>query len=221
MATWGILETIWELFESAVEAFAEAGSMRLAFHLGRGKVQKARRSAGKTIFWSICVSILVSSIFLICMPYIPYWFTNDSTLQSLTKDCLPMIGIGNIYMSFASIAWALVGAQNRYALGTSICAVVTFVLTVPLAAIFTYGFRFSLPALVGSMLIGYTTSGSALSYVLLTSDWEAISRSIVEENEREECDSDDDDDDGDDSISDEIDGTFELKGDESVEIEIV
>ena len=117
--------------------------------------------------------------------------------------------------------------------------VVTFVLTLPLAAICTCGFRFSFPALVGSILIDYTTSGSALSYLLHTSNWGAISRSIIEENEREECDDNDndDDDDNDDSISSEIDGTFELKGfdlndisdhgltsfrgDESVEIEIV
>jgi Na+-driven multidrug efflux pump len=32
VAAWGILEAIWDLFESATEGLSEAGSIRLAFH---------------------------------------------------------------------------------------------------------------------------------------------------------------------------------------------
>jgi len=63
--------------------------------------------------------------------------------------------------------------------------VMSLCVTLPLAAGFCIGFRFSLEALVGAVVIGYSTSGLVLGYILQMSDWEGISKKIKDLNEKE------------------------------------
>lgn len=82
----------------------------------------------------------------------------------------------------------------------------TFCVTLPLAALFCIGMRFTLISLVGAVVIGYSTTGLFLGYLLQMSDWEHISKIICAINESDDMDSssDDDSDDNDDDFEDNI-----------------
>ena len=185
MVTWGIVETIWDLFEAATEGLSEAACIRLAFHLGRGDAEASKLSSSKSLYLSVCLSCITSAVLAVLMPYIPRWFTKDETLQDMIGVLLPFIAIGNVLMVFGMVSWSLIGAQGKYKLATFVSAVMTFCVTLPLAAGFCIGFRFSLEALVGAVVIGYSTTGLVLGYILQMSDWEGISKSIKELNEKE------------------------------------
>ena len=193
MASWGIIEAIWDLFESASEGLGEAGSIRLAFHLGAGNIEEAKRSTWKSLFLSACLAIFMTSVFFICGEDLPTWFTDDETLQDMINSMIPLVGVGNILMVFGMVSWSLVGAQGRYKLATCVSAVMSFCVTLPLAAVFCIGLHFELDALVAAVVIGYSTTGLVLAYILLMSDWELIAKTVREENEESESSSSDSD----------------------------
>lgn len=70
-------------------------------------------------------------------------------------------------------------------MATIVSAIMSFCVTVPLAAIFCVVLKYNLKGLVGAITIGYSTTGMILAYILVTSDWEHISRTIREYNEAE------------------------------------
>jgi hypothetical protein len=102
---------------------------------------------------------------------------------------LPLIGVGNIFMVFGMTSWSLIGAQGRYKVATIISATMTICVTLPLATVFCIGMRYSLISLVGAVVIGYSTTGLFLGYILQMSDWLHISKNICALNEKDECSS--------------------------------
>lgn len=185
VAAWGILEAIWDLFESATEGLSEAGSIRLAFHLGKGNVKQAPISAWKSLFLSSILAVFITAIFFICGDDLPGWFTKDETLQNMLTSMIPLVGMGNILMIFGMVSWSLVGAQGRYKLATTVSAIMSFCVTIPLAAVFCIAYQFTLDGLVAAIVIGYSTTGLVLAYILLRSDWKHISKTIQEYHEEE------------------------------------
>jgi len=183
VAAWGLIESIWALFESATEGLSEAGSMRLAYHLGKGNVEQAPMSAWKSLFMSTIMAIFESIVFLSWGKPLATWFTDDPILQEMMISMVPLVAIGNILMVFGMVSWSLVGAQNRYRLATTVSALMSFFVTLPLAAIFCIAYKFTLEGLVAAVVIGYSTTGLIFAYILLKSDWKQISKAIREENE--------------------------------------
>ncbi len=198
VAAWGIMEAIWDLFEAATEGFSEAGSMRLALHLGKGNIKSSRRSSWKSLFLTTILAIVITTVLFICGEFVAGWFTEDETLQGMINSMLPLVGFGNIFMAFGSVSWALIGAQGRFKLATTISAIVSFLVTIPLAAIFCIVFKFNLEGLVASLVVGYSTTSLCMAYILLTSDWLSISDEIkrcnaIDDDANDDSDSENDD----------------------------
>ena len=189
VATWGILEAIWDLFAAFTEGLGEAGSIRLAFHLGKGNIEMAKLSAWKSLFISMCLALTVSVLLFVLMPYIPGMFTDDETLQDMVHDVLPLIGIGNILMVFGMVSWSLIGAQGRFKLATMVSAVMTFAVTLPLSTVSSIVYHFTLEGLVGAVVVGYSTTGLVLGCILQLSPWDRISKKIQDLNAAENEDS--------------------------------
>ena len=188
VAAWGIMESVWDLFESGIEGLSEAGSIRLAYHLGKGDIKTAKRSTWKTLFFSTIFAILMTTILFICGDSLSTWFTSDPILQRMLNELVPIIGVGNILMVFGMVSWSLIGAQGRYRLATIINTIMSLCVTIPLATLFTVGFRFTLEGLVGAVIAGYSTTGLCLGYILLMTDWENVSKTIQEQNDESSSD---------------------------------
>lgn len=78
--------------------------------------------------------------------------------------------------------WSLIGAQGKYKVATWVSFISQWGVTMPLAAIFVYVFFIDLQGLTSAMTIGYTSCGTALSYLLLSTDWRKQARKIQERN---------------------------------------
>lgn len=89
--------------EGASSGATEAGSIRLATHLGRGSINSAKLCTWKCLFLSTSLGIFETSILFICGNDISTWFTDDKFLQDIMNNMLPVVGIGNILMVFGMV----------------------------------------------------------------------------------------------------------------------
>lgn len=191
VAAWAILGQIWELFECTIEGLGDAAEIRVSYHLGQFKPYKAKLSAYKSLYLGTIKAVLVGGIMFCLLPYIPEFFTVDETLQGMIAECLPLTVIGNLLMTVGILAWYMVGAQGRYKLGTLVMGVMSWGITLPLAAISTYVLHVDLQGLTTAVVLGYVGVGASLLYILLTSDWIALAEKVQKRNAQEEADEQD------------------------------
>jgi len=182
VATWAIFGNIWDCFESSTEGFGDAAEIRVSYHLGKGNPSMAKTSGYKTLVVSCIFATIITCVFFAIGNDLPALFTEDPTLVTMMRDLMPLAGIGNIFMTFGMVSWALVGAQGRYRLATSIVFLGSWVITMPLGAIFCFANKINLKGLTAAVVLGYNFSGTALSCILLTSDWSGISKVLQEQN---------------------------------------
>lgn len=180
VAAWGVLGTLWEAFESVTEGVADGGEIRVSYHLGAGNPRMAKKASYKAILFGVFVGCFFTSMIFILGEDLAVWFTSDVMLQRMIADLLPYLGIGNITMTAGIVAWGLVGAQGRYRLATTVAFISSWLITLPVAAIFTYALNFDLKALTSAVVIGYAVTNTVLVYVLIRSDWVRLSKIVME-----------------------------------------
>lgn len=178
----GIAGVVWDTLETLTEGFGDAGEIRVAFHLGSGMPAKARLASYKTILISVVSATVFTSVVWIIGEDLATLLTPDPTLQRLLIQVLPLMGIGNIALTAGSVSWALVGAQGRYRLATCVAFLSSWCVTLPIAAIFTFALNFNLEGVTASVVAGYSITGTCLLYILIRSDWERLSRIVVDLN---------------------------------------
>jgi MATE family multidrug resistance protein len=195
-ATWAVLGFVWDLFESTTEAFGDAGEVRVSYQLGKGRPQLAKLASYKIMFMGFVMALIMSTIFLSLINVLPAFLTTDQTIQDMLRMVFPLMALGNVTMSVGMVCWALVGAQLRYPLATTINTLCSFGITLPLGAVFTIALNYDLKGLTFSVVVGYIICAMLMSTVLLMSDWENLSEKIrakMLEEGIEESSSDDDD----------------------------
>jgi len=141
----------------------------------------ARWSVYKSLFLCLIVGVCCSGFVFATYEHLPAWLTNDAVLQQLIQDSLPLVGIGNLALTLGSISWTLVGSQGRYRLATTNVLLGSWLVTLPLAAVFSISLNFSLDAQVAAVVVGYMVSGTLNSAALLRSDWKEISKDVMAE----------------------------------------
>jgi Na+-driven multidrug efflux pump len=182
VTVWALLGNVWEIFEASTVGLGDAAEIRTAYHLGKRNPELAKMSSYKSLFLSTIAGVFVTAILFMMGPNLATWFTKDPTLQHMLNDLIPIVGIGNITMTFGMTCWSIVGAQGRYRLATCISMASSWFVTIPLALLFTVGTKIDLQGVVSAVVVGYSTSGMILSYILITSDWKSISDTIYELN---------------------------------------
>lgn len=172
---WALLGVVWNVLEASTEGIGEAAAVRVAYHLGTGNPNKAMLSSYKSCFVAVVQALLVTSVLFMIGKNLATWLTTDVTLQNMVNDVIPLVGLGNIVMSYALICWNLVGAQGRYRLATSVILLSRWLVTVPIAAVFAYALTLDLSGTMAAIVVGFDTASMALAYVLLRSDWKRLS----------------------------------------------
>lgn len=183
MVAWGLLGNIWESLEAITLAIADAAEVRVAVLLGEGKPGAAKKAAYKALFLGIVFSLVITSCLFIAGRSIPTWLTSDVTLQNMIAELVPLFGIGNIVLTMGSMAWTILGAQGRYRLATAIGVAGSWLVTIPLAAIFSIVLRVDLQGQTAAIVIGYMVSGTYQNALLLRSNWPRLSEKVIEDNQ--------------------------------------
>jgi len=192
VTAWSILGTLWDILEEITESMADASEVRVGLLLGQGQPRQAKKSAYKSIFIAFTFALFSTSVLFILGTDIPTWMTTDPTLQNLVAELIPLFGIGNIALTMGTMAWTIVGAQGRYRLATAIGCAGSWLVTIPLAAIFSIAFRINLQGQTAAVVIGYMVSGMVTNAILLRSDWSKLSRKVIEDNKEITNEQDDD-----------------------------
>jgi hypothetical protein len=211
VAAWGIIGYLWSVFESitgtyqlctfassiiylhhflmcslhCLEAFGDAAEVRVGFRMGAGQVAIAKLVGEKSIYFGLVIAIFETGLIFVLAEYLPVWLTPDPTLQRLLFDLIPLIGFGQILMVAGMEAWAVIGAQGRVRLATVIELIVSWLIALPLSAIFVSVFNLNLESLVAALTIAYTIAANVYLYVLIKSDWEGLSAIVVSRNAAE------------------------------------
>jgi MatE len=167
------------------EAVADASEVRCAFLLGSGQPAKAKRSAHKSIYMGVFLSLFLTSIVFMAGDNIATWFTSDPALQHIIVDLIPLFGLGNVTLTVGTICWTLLGSQGRYRLATIVAILASWFVTLPLAALFTFVLEINLQGQTSAVVIGYMVSGSLNAYFLFRSDWTSLSLAVRKANESE------------------------------------
>lgn len=195
LAVWGILGTIWSALEVVTTAIGNAAEVRTSFLLGAGQPANAKISSYKSLYIGLFATIVITSGLFIAGDQIPTWMTSDNTLKYMIADLLPLFGIGNIALSIGSISWTLVGAQGRYRLATLVGFAGSWLVSIPLSALFSMYFHFDLQAQVAAIVMGYMVSGTINTCILMQSDWAYLSRKVIENNTEQGTENSESDDD--------------------------
>ena len=177
-ATWAILGYVWGFFESTTNAIGSASELRVAYHLGNGQPDMAKLSAYKSMLLAAIVTGLSSVLLMSLVDQLPPLMTYDTTIQGMLVQLFPLVALGNVTMSMGMVCWAIVGAQGRYRLSTTIATSCAFFITIPIGATLTIWMRIDLQGLTFAVVVGYTITAMILSLVVLTSDWKALSTTI-------------------------------------------
>jgi len=195
VTAWGILGSIWNVLEAAMQGLTDASAVRVAYLLGKGMPALAEGSAHKSLFLNLLLSIISTTLLLMYGSSISGWYTSDTTLRRMINEVIPMIGIANIFMATGLVSWELLGAQGRYDLATYVSLVSSWLVTIPLSMLFTFYYNYDLMGITVSIVVGYSTLGLLQAYFLFRSDWEQISKKIQDRNAADsEYDSSSDDD---------------------------
>jgi Na+-driven multidrug efflux pump len=112
---------------------------------------------------------------------LPPLLTHDETIQDLLVEMFPLVALGNVTMSMGMVCWAVVGAQGRYRLSTSIAIACSFVVTVPIGAVLTIWMRIDLQGLTFAVVTGYSATALLLTACIQLSDWVMLSNKIQEQ----------------------------------------
>jgi len=146
-ATWAVLGFVWDVFESTTEAIGDAGEVRVSYQLGKGRPALARLSSYKSMFLASTLALVVTSAFLAMSNVLPTWLTSDETIQDMLTELFPLVALGNVTMNIGMVCWALIGAQGRYRLATSIATACSLLITLPIGAVTTVSMRINLQGL--------------------------------------------------------------------------
>lgn len=96
-ASWAILSFLWDTFEATTQGIGGAAEIRCAYHLGKNRPDRAKRSSYKSIHLSAILAFIATAIVLLLRDDIPTWLTSDPTLQDMLAQQIPLIGIGVSY----------------------------------------------------------------------------------------------------------------------------
>jgi len=128
------------------------------------------------IYMAVTQAVIITSIYYMSGQYLAILFTTDPTIQYLMNNTIVPIGFANIIMAFSQIVWSLVGAQGRFRLATFVMFFSRWLVTMPCALVFIYAFGLNLNSVSCSLVVGYATASCILTFIVLRSDWERLTR---------------------------------------------
>ena len=170
------------LFESLSYGIGDAAEIQVALYIGEGQPHRAKLAAYKSLWLGFITSMLVTSIFISCIPVVPAFFTKDEELQQLVGATLPYMTLGYLAQTLGYLCWYIVGATGRYNYGFWIHLTTSWCITLPLGALFVYHYRFDLQALTVSIVLGNVCTGCALAFVVFTTDWQQRADKVRQRN---------------------------------------
>ena len=179
-ATWILLCYIWSFMECGLNSFASAAATQVNSLLTKGEIVSARRASRKARAFALLYGTSVALIVYAAKDLIADVLTSDYTLQSMLVDCITFACVGVPFTAVGGMSEEMNKEQGRYRTSMAISWCCSLMLTIPVAAIMTYGFRCSVTAVVSAVVMGSTTDGMLQTVLLVYSNFHSASNSLQE-----------------------------------------
>jgi Na+-driven multidrug efflux pump len=166
-----------------ISAIAEACEVRCASFLGAGQFHKAKYLSYKSLWIGLAFAGIASMVLYTLQYEIPRWLTPDELLQELLAELIPMLCLALFASGIAVMSDTMLYAQNRFSVATALACSVTILVTLPLSAISSIVFHWNLKGQTGALMFGLSILGSLCTFVLIRSDWEAVSFAVISSHE--------------------------------------
>ncbi len=108
--------------------------------------------------------------------------TPNIIYQKLLFDQIPLIGFSGILMVPGLVIEGILCAQGRVRLMTTIEIFASWFVAIPAAAVLVYYFKFNLEGIVAALVLGYSVGVTILVFFFLRSNWEQLSKRVIEQN---------------------------------------
>jgi len=178
-ATWILLDYVWNIIEICPETLAEAAHSRILRHLSKGNTELAQEVAFFTIKVGTLFSIVGSFVLFIFGDFFVWCLSLDETLEWMLLEVMPYLCICQPFVSIGMTAMELNDALQMYKKTVATTTVVTFVLLIPLGALFTYGYHYNIEGLAAAQCMGYSALGVANIVIFMNANWEkAVKKTI-------------------------------------------
>jgi len=167
---------IWDIITIAPDSYAEATSSRVAHVLSTGGVNVAEALASRAMFNSTLMATALSIPLLVFRGFIVWCISIDEVLEKMLIQLLPYIAICQPFLSLGTTACALNEALCMYHHSVKRALATSFLITMPLAAIFTYYLNYNMEGLAAALSIGYVTNSVLDLNLYMNADWERAVR---------------------------------------------
>ena len=143
VATWILMGTIWGIIEIVPECIGSAATVRVESNLARGKLDMAKTLALRTIFVCTATSIMFSLFLMDTRRYVAWCLSLDETLETMILEIIPYIALCQPFITAGVTAGYLNEVLGKIKLSIGVATVIDLCFTMPVAALFTYLFRFN------------------------------------------------------------------------------
>lgn len=179
VATLAVVRRMFDIFSSLIEGLCCGAELRCAYHMGRGNQLQASRSAYKSLIIGIAIGAALAVSFYGVLGKAVFKLLDYDHIGAEGTQLIPLLCLCSIVMTIGMLGWALLGAQGRVRLATFITMVTSWIVTIPIAAIFVYVKRYDLQGLVAAVTMGYSVSSTVIMYLLIRSNWKKRLKKVL------------------------------------------
>ncbi len=133
VAALNITSTAWNLFCVIMFAMGSATAIMVGQQLGAGKIPAARDTAGKLIFLTEVIHVIIGAAMVLASPLITRLYQVNEDVRELTRQLLVIAGLSLPLHSFAHSTYFTIRSGGRTVITFLFDAVYSWLITVVLA----------------------------------------------------------------------------------------
>lgn len=171
---------LWRIIETVPESIASAATVRVEQSLSRGMVTTAKLLALRTVAICTLCSIVFSLFLMDTSRYLAWCLSLNEKLETMILEIIPYISVCQPFITFGVTAGYLNEVLGKHQLSVGVQSFIEICFTVPVAAIFTYLFRFNVEGLASAVCMGYAATGVTNVIIFANTDWDYAAKKIQE-----------------------------------------
>ena len=178
-----------EVVHALTNGMAEATSIRVGFHLGRGDAVGAQRAAALGLGMAALLGATVAVPGYFARAYLGRIFSDDPAVVAAVESIATWFWISNYLECVCATAWAVLEGQGRASANTYVAFFCDRCVGMVLAVLSTRFTSYGLSGLWGGVAIGSAVALVVAVALILASDWPRLvedARARLEEEERED-----------------------------------
>ncbi|KAF7761744.1 hypothetical protein Agabi119p4_9736 [Agaricus bisporus var. burnettii] len=153
-------------------AISVATSVRIGNLLGEHKANRARVAAITSLFLTLCVAALMSTMFIVFRNSWAYIFNNDPEVVSLVASIMPLVALFQVFDGTAAVTGGILRAQGKQLSGAVLNLSAYYVIGIPLGMLLAFKYNMGLHGLWYGLTVSLVYCAVAGTWLALKTDWQ-------------------------------------------------